>query len=194
MRAKPTVDDFFAKAKKWQDEMNVLRTIVRASGLTEELKWYQPCYTYEGNNVVIISGFKDYCLLGFFKGALLKDPKGLLTRPGQHTQSGRQLRFTTTAEINKLKPLIKAYLQEAIEVEKAGSKVAYKKTDAYAVPEELQRKMKAVPAFQKAFHALTPGRQRGYLLYFAAAKQSKTREDRIEKHMPRIFEGKGLND
>ncbi|MFM2146001.1 MAG: hypothetical protein RL732_837 [Bacteroidota bacterium] len=174
--------------------MNVLRTIVRASGLTEELKWYQPCYTYEGNNVVIISGFKDYCLLGFFKGALLKDPKGLLTRPGQHTQSGRQLRFTTTAEINKLKPLIKAYLQEAIEVEKAGSKVAYKKTDAYAVPEELQRKMKAVPAFQKAFHALTPGRQRGYLLYFAAAKQSKTREDRIEKHMPRIFEGKGLND
>ena len=194
MPAKPTVDDFFAKAKKWRDEMNALRTIVRGCGLTEELKWYQPCYTYEENNVVIISGFKEYCLLGFFKGALLKDSEGLLIRPGQHTQSGRQLRFTTAAEINKMKPLIKAYIREAIELEKAGSKVDYKKTDAYAVPEELQRKMKALPAFQKAFQALTPGRQRGYLLYFAAAKQSKTREDRIEKHLPRILEGKGLND
>ena len=141
MPAKPTVDDFFAKAKKWRDEMNALRAIVRGCGLTEELKWYQPCYTYEENNVVIISGFKEYCLLGFFKGALLKDSEGLLIRPGQHTQSGRQLRFTTAAEINKMKPLIKAYIREAIELEKSGSKVAYKKTDAYAVPEELKRKM-----------------------------------------------------
>lgn len=188
------VDEFFTKAKKWKAEMNALRTIVLDSGLTEELKWYQPCYTFDGSNVIIISAFKEFCVLSFFKGALLKDAKGLLDKPGENTQSGRWIKFTSVQEIEKLKPVLKTYVREAIEVEKAGLKVKYKKTSEYKIPEELQIKLDESPALKTAFNNLTPGRQRGYLLYFSAAKQSKTRTSRIEKCTKQILIGKGLND
>lgn len=194
IKTDPRVDAFFQKAKKWRAEMEQLRSIVLACGLTEELKWYQPCYTYQGNNVAIISSFKDHCLLGFFKGALLKDEKGILSKPGENTQSARQARFTSKAEITQLRSTLKSYIKESIANEKAGLKVQFKKITEHAVPEELQQKFKKDPSFQTAFQALTPGRQRAYLLHFSAAKQSQTRMARIEKCTPRILKGKGLND
>jgi uncharacterized protein YdeI (YjbR/CyaY-like superfamily) len=190
----PMLDVFFAKAKKWQAEMEKLRMIVLACPLKEELKWYQPCYTFENNNVLIISGFKDYCALNFFKGTLLSDPKGLLVKPGKNTQAGSQIRFTGVSEIADLEPILKSYIIEAIAVEKAGLKVNYKKTEEFIIPDEFQRKLDEIPALQTAFKALTPGRQRAYLLYFSAPKQSVTRASRVEKCTPQILGGKGLND
>ncbi|MCK3684092.1 YdeI/OmpD-associated family protein [Maribellus sp. YY47] len=174
--------------------MEKLRAIVLDCGLTEELKWRQPCYTLNESNVVIISGFKEYCLLGFFKGVLLKDPHQLLTRPGDHTQAGRQIRFNSIREIEEKESIVKAYIYEAIQVEKSGLRVKLKKTTDYQIPEELQSKLDEMPEFKAAFEALTPGRQRAYILHFSKPKQSKTREARVEKLIPQILEGKGLND
>ena len=190
----PQVDAFLAKAKRWREEMARLREILLGFPLTEELKWYQPCYTLEGKNVAIVSAFKDCCLLMFFKGALLKDPEGILVPPGENSQSARQVRFTEVRQISELEPTLKAYLREAIEAEKAGLKVKLKKTSEFPVPAELKKKWAESPALKAAFKALTPGRQRAYLLYFSAAKQSQTRESRIAKCAPRILKGKGLND
>ena len=189
----PRVNSFLTKSKQWHEEFEQLREIILGFDLTEDLKWGQPCYMHEGKNVVLIHGFKEYCGLLFFKGALLKDPKGILSRPGE-VQAGRQVRFTSVKDITKLKTALKAYIREAIEVEKAGLKVELRKTSDFAVPEEFQCKMDALPALKAAFEALTPGRQRGYLRYFATAKQSKTRASRIEKCMPQILEGQGLDD
>lgn len=189
------VDWYFNKAEKWKEESKKLRTIVLdGEGLTEELKWGKPCYTFQGSNVVLIHGFKEYCALLFMKGALLKDPKGILIQQTENVQAARQIRFTNVREILKIKPLIKAYIKEAIAVEKSGLEVNYKKTAEFKVPEEFQNKLDEVPALKKAFAALTPGRQRGYLLYFSAPKQSQTRLSRVEKSMPQILKGKGLND
>ncbi|HVY23460.1 MAG TPA: DUF1801 domain-containing protein [Steroidobacteraceae bacterium] len=174
--------------------MQALREIVLACGLTEELKWYQPCYTVEGKNIVVIHGFKDYCALLFFKGALLQDPKRILIQQTKNVQAGRQVRFTDVKGILKMKNVLKAYIKEAIAVEKSGLKVEKKRTSEFAVPDELKKRMDKNKTLKAAFHALTPGRQRGYLLYFAAPKQSKTREARIDKCMPLILDGKGLND
>jgi len=193
-KTNPKVDFFFTKAKKWEEEFEKLRTIVLGCGLTEELRWGCPCYAFEKRNVVLIHGFKEYCALLFFKGALLKDPNGILIQQTENVQAARQIRFTNVREIVKLKPVLKAYIKEAIEVEKAGLEVNYKKTSEFKTPEELQSRFDEEPAFKKAFYALTPGRQRGYLLYFSAPKQSKTREARVEKWMPQILNGKGLND
>ena len=190
----PKVDFFFFKAKKWQEELEQLRTIALGCGLTEELKWGVPCYTFQKNNILLIHAFKDYCAFLFFKGVLLKDPKGILIQQTENVQSGRQIRFTSVKEIVKMKATLKAYIFEAVEVEKAGLKVSMKKTADYKVPEEFQKKLDKSPALKTAFKALTPGRQRGYLFYFSAAKQSKTREARIEKCIPQILEGKGLDD
>ncbi len=190
----PKVDAFLRRAKKWQGELKELRRIVLDSQLTEELKWYQPCYTFEKSNVLIISGFKEYCVLSFIKGALLKDAKRILAKPGENTQSVRVIRFTNVREIVELEPILKAYIREAIEVEKAGLKVKFKKITEHKIPDELQNKFKEIPALKTAFRALTPGRQRAYILYFSAAKQSKTRQSRIEKCMRRILKGKGLDD
>jgi uncharacterized protein YdeI (YjbR/CyaY-like superfamily) len=188
------VDFFFSKAEKWQEEYKKLRTIVLDCGLTEEYKWMHPCYTFQENNIVLIHGFKEYCAILFIKGALLKDPKGILIQQTENVQSGRQVRFTNLQEIVKLEPVLKAYIKEAIEVEKAGLNVELKKTTEYSIPEELINKLEEVPGLQDAFDALTPGRQRGYYLYFSAPKQSKTRVSRIEKYIPQILNGKGLND
>jgi uncharacterized protein YdeI (YjbR/CyaY-like superfamily) len=193
-RMNPKVDAFIGKAKKWQEELRKLRMIVLDCQLTEELKWGQPCYTFQKSNIVIISGFKEYCALNFFKGALLDDANGILVRPGEHTQAGRQIRFTSVQEIVEMEPILKAYLYEAIEVEKAGLKVNYKETSDYVIPEELQSKLDEIPALRTAFDGLTPGRQRAYLLYFSAPKQSKTRASRVDKYMQHILNGKGLND
>src|SRR6059058_3281885 len=190
----PKVDFFFSKAKKWKEEFERLRAIVLDSGLSEELKWGKPCYTFQKSNIVLIHGFKDYCALLFFKGALLKDAKGILVQQTENVQAARQIRFTNVREIDKIEPILKAYIKEAIEVEKAGLKVDYKKTADFAIPEEFQNKLDEIPALKTAFDALTPGRQRGYILYFSAPKQSKTRESRIEKCMQQILDGKGLND
>lgn len=190
----PEVDTILEKAERWQDEMRMLRAIVLGCGLTEAVKWRQPCYTFENHNVAIISAFKDYCSLAFFKGALLKDPEGVLVAPGKHAQSGRQMRFTSVEEIVALEATAKTYLREAIEVERAGLTVRLRETSEYEVPEELQRRLDDDPAYRTAFEALTPGRQRGYLVYFAQPKQSKTRESRIERALPRILEGKGFNE
>jgi uncharacterized protein YdeI (YjbR/CyaY-like superfamily) len=162
--------------------------------LTEELKWGKPCYTFQNSNIVLIHGFKEYCALLFFNGALLKDAKGILSQQTENVQAARQIRFTNVQEIGKLEPVLKAYIQEAIAVEKAGLEVNYKKTSQFKVPEEFRNKLDRVPALKTAFDALTPGRQRGYILYFSGAKQAKTRESRVEKCMPQIFKGKGLND
>lgn len=182
----------------WQAELAALRALVLGSGLTEECKWGVPCYTSENDNkrdnIVLIHAFKDYCALLFFKGALLKDTKGILIQQTENVQSARQLRFTDVGEITKLKSTISAYLQEAIAVEKAGLKVVKKETAEFAMPEEFQVKLDESPALKTAFEALTPGRQRAYLLHFAAAKQSKTRTARVEKYMPQILSGKGLLD
>jgi uncharacterized protein YdeI (YjbR/CyaY-like superfamily) len=193
-RMSPSVDAYFKKAKRWQEELTRLRTIVLDCSLKEELKWGHPCYTHEGRNIVLIHDFKEYCALLYFKGALLKDAQGILVQQTENVQAGRQLRFTNVGEIARLKPIIKAYIDEAIAVEKAGLKIEHKKTAEFAVAEEFQKQLDANPALKAAFAALTPGRQRGYLLYFAAPKQSKTREARIEKCMPQIFKGEGLND
>lgn len=193
-KTNPKVDEFFNKAPQWQDEMAVLRKIVLECGLKEELKWRQPCYTFEDSNVVIISGFKDFCVLSFFKGALLKDPQKVLVKPGENTQSGRMIRFTAVDEIERQKPLLTAYIMEAVQVEKAGLKVDFKKTAEYDVPQELQQKLDTDAVFKKAFKALTPGRQRAYIIHFSQPKQSATRHSRIEKAVERIMAGKGFND
>ena len=190
----PKVDFYFSKAKKWQEELERLRMIVLDCGLTEELKWGVPCYTFEKSNIVLMHGFKEYCALLFFKGALLNDAKGILIQQTKNVQAARQIRFTSVREIVKLKPILKAYIYEAIEVEKAGLKVPLKKTKEFNIPEEFQNRLNKNPALKKAFNALTPGRQRAYLLYFSAPKQSKTREARVEKCVPQILRGKGLND
>jgi|SRR5579872_1125763 uncharacterized protein YdeI (YjbR/CyaY-like superfamily) len=189
----PKVDAILRQAAKWQKEFEALRTIALGCQLTEELKWYQPCYSLGKKNVVLIHGFKEYCALMFFKGALLKDPHRILATPGQH-QAARQIRFANLQQIMKVKPVLKSYIQEAIEIEKSGQKVKLKKTSDYKVPEEFQRKLKQVPGLKTAFAALTPGRQRGYLYYFSQPKQSKTREARVEKYIQQIFNGKGPDD
>src|SRR6266487_2618098 len=190
----PKVDWFFDKATKWQKEYEKLRAILLDCGLTEELKWGCPCYTFEKRNIVLIHGFKEYCALLFFKGALLKDPKGILIQQTENVQAARQIRFTNVREIVKMKPILKAYIREAIEAERAGVRVPLKKTKEFSVPEEFQNKLNKSPALRKAFNALTPGRQRGYLLYFSAPKQSRTRVARVEKCMQQVLKGKGLND
>ena len=193
-RTNPKVEFYFIKAKKWQEELEKLRIILLDCGLTEELKWGVPCYTFEKRNVVLIHGFKEYCALLFFKGVLLKDAKGILIQQTENVQAARQIRFTNVREIVKLTPTLKAYIHEAMEVEKAGLKVNLKKTTEFKVPEEFQNKLDEIPALKTAFHALTPGRQRAYLLHFSAPKQSKTRESRVEKYTKQILKGKGLND
>lgn len=193
-RMNPKVDTFLSRAKKWQDEMTQLRAIILDCALTEELKWGKPCYQLEGRNVVLIHGFKEYCALLFFKGALLKDPKRVLIQQTENVQAARQVRFTNLQDILKLKATLKAYVKEAIAAEKAGLEVTYKKTSEFKMPEEFQNKLNKNSALEKAFAALTPGRQRAYLLHFSAPKQSQTREARIEKCTPQILEGKGLND
>ena len=185
----PKVDEYLIKAKKWQDEMEKLRRISLDCGLTEELKWGKPCYTFQKSNVVLIQGFKEFCAFLFCKGALLKDPNGILKKFGW--QAARRIPFTNVREIAEMEPILKAYIHEA--KEKAGLKVNYKKKPE-PIPEELQNKLDEIPALKTAFEALTPGRQRGYILYFSAAKQSKTRESRVEKCMRQILTGKGLND
>ncbi|OQP57792.1 hypothetical protein A3860_09200 [Niastella vici] len=190
----PKVDFYFDKAQSWQKELEKLRTIALDCGLTEELKWGCPCYQYQDTNVVLIHAFKEYCAFLFFKGALLSDPNSILVQQTENVQAARQIRFTSLKEIVKLESTLKAYIYEAIEVEKLGLKVQLKKTKEYAVPEEFQKKLNKMPALRKAFDALTPGRQRGYLLYFSSAKQSKTRESRIEKYLQQILDGKGLED
>ena len=190
-RMNPKVDDYLRRAKKWQEEMKKLRRISLDCGLTEELKWGKPCYTFQKSNIVIIQGFKEFCVLLFCKGALLNDPNGILTKFGW--QAARRIPFTNVREIIEIEPSLKAYIREAIEAEKAGLKVTLKKNPE-PIPEELQNKLDEIPALKAAFDALTPGRQRGYILYFSGAKQSKTRESRVEKCMPQILNGKGLND
>ena len=188
------VDFYFDKAEKWQAEYEKLRTIALDCNLTEELKWGCPCYTHDKNNIVLIHGFKEYCAFLFFKGALLNDTDGILIQQTENVQAARQVRFTDLKEIIELETILKNYIYEAIEVEKAGLKVTLKKTTEYNIPEEFKTKLAEDPALKTAFEALTPGRQRGYLLYFSQPKQSKTRESRIENSIPQIFNGKGLND
>jgi uncharacterized protein YdeI (YjbR/CyaY-like superfamily) len=190
----PKVDWFFDKGGKWQGEYAKLRTVCLDSGLTEELKWGCPCYTFEKKNIVLIHGFKEYCALLFFKGALLKDPKGILIQQTENVQSARQIRFTSEREIATLKSSLKAYIKEAVEIEKAGVKVNYRKTADFKTPEEFQIKLDKVAGLKQAFKALTPGRQRAYLMYFGQPKQSKTRAARVEKYVPQILRGKGLDD
>lgn len=193
-RKNPKVDGYLRKAKKWRDELQELRRIILDCQLTEEVKWRIPCYTFQNRNVVLINGFKEFCAISFVKGALLKDPKGVLLKPGENTQAGRWIKFTDVRGIVKLEPVLKAYIREAVEVEKAGLRVSLKKLADYIIPEELQVKLDELPRLKKAFDALTPGRQRRYILYFSAAKQSKTREARVEKWMQQILEGKGMDD
>jgi uncharacterized protein YdeI (YjbR/CyaY-like superfamily) len=190
----PKVDFFFDKETKWQKEFELLRTIVLDCGLTEELKWGQPCYMFQQSNIVVIHGFKEYCALLFFKGALLNDDEGILIQQTENVQSARQVRFTSVKQVVGRERILKAYIYEAIEVEKAGLKVKLKKTAQFTMPEEFKQALDKNAVLKKAFEALTPGRQRGYLLYFAAAKQAKTREERVEKYKQHIIDGKGLED
>jgi uncharacterized protein YdeI (YjbR/CyaY-like superfamily) len=190
----PKVDFYFDKEKKWQKEIEQLRMIILDCGLAEELKWGCPCYTFQESNIVLIHVFKEYCALLFFKGALLNDTNGILIQQTKNVQAARQIRFTNIQEIVKMKKILKAYIYEAIEVEKAGLKVDLKKTTEFIIPEEFQNKLDKIPALKTAFNALTPGRQRAYIFYFSAPKQSKTRESRVEKYMKQILIGKGLND
>ncbi len=190
----PKVDFYFNKQSKWQDSYKRLRELTLECGLIEELKWGVPCYTFNDNNIVLIHGFKDYCAVLFHKGVLLQDAEGLLIQQTENVQSGRQMRFTALNEISKLEKQIKAYIYEAIEVEKAGLKVTLKKPTEFKMAEEFKIKLDEIPELKKAFESLTPGRQRGYLLHFAAAKQAKTRESRVEKWIPQILRGKGLED
>ncbi|HEX7754763.1 MAG TPA: YdeI/OmpD-associated family protein [Niabella sp.] len=189
----PKVDFYFSKGK-WQEAIKLLRKTVLGCGLTEELKWGCPCYVFEDRNIVLIHVFKEYCALLFFKGALLQDAEGILIQQTENVQSARQVRFTSAQEVKKWQPAVKSYIYEAIEVERAGLKVPLKKTKDYTIPEEFQKQLDKRPALKKAFQALTPGRQRGYLFYFSQAKQPKTREVRVEKYIPKILEGKGLED
>ena len=191
-RMNPKVDVYFSKAKKWHEELGKLRMIVLDCGLTEELKWGVPCYTFQKSNIVLMHVFKEYCALLFFKGALLSDANGLLIQQTKNVQAARQIRFTNVREIVKLKRVLEAYIYEAIEVEQAGLKVNFKKNPE-PIPAEFQNKLDEDPALKIAFDALTPGRQRAYNLYFSAPKQSKTRESRVEKCMQQILSGKGLN-
>lgn len=188
------VDEFLSKAPNWQAEMEKLRTIALGCGLTEELKWGKPCYDYHGRNIVIIQGFKAYCALLFFKGVLLSDPDGVLIKTGENTQAGRQIRFTGVQKILEMESILKSYIFEAIEVEKAGLKVPEREKTKLVFPEEFQQRLNEIPALKAAFDALTPGRQRMYNIYFTEAKQAKTRVSRIEKCIPQILAGKGLND
>jgi uncharacterized protein YdeI (YjbR/CyaY-like superfamily) len=190
----PKVDFFFNKPDKWQQEFGKLRTIVLDCRLTEELKWGQPCYMFQNTNIVLIHGFKEYCALLFFKGALLQDANHILIQQTENVQAARQVRFTNIQEIVEMEPILKAYIYEAIEVEKAGLKVNLKKTSDFRIPEEFQNKLDEIPALKTAFDALTPGRQRAYIFYFSQPKQSKTREARVEKSMQQILAGKGLDD
>ena len=193
-RLNPKVDEFLSKSKKWREEFEKLRKIVLDCELTEEFKWMHPCYTLEGKNIVLIHGFKEYCALLFHKGALLKDPQGILIQQTENVQAARQIRFTDIHQIMEQEAIVKAYIMEAIEVEKAGLEVSLKKNEDYTVPEELQNKFEEMPALKAAFEELTPGRQRAYLLHFSQPKQAKTREARVEKYMQQILDGKGLND
>ncbi|MBA5716773.1 YdeI family protein [Bacillus subtilis] len=193
-RTNPKVDEFLSKAKKWKEEFEKLRTIILDCELTEDFKWMHPCYTYHNKNIVLIHGFKEYCALLFHKGALLQDTDGILIQQTENVQAARQIRFTNVQEINELENILKAYIHEAIEVEKAGLKVEVNKNIELNIPEELQKKFDEIPALKIAFEALTPGRQRAYTLYFSQAKQSKTRESRVEKYVQKILDGKGLKD
>ncbi|PFN98039.1 hypothetical protein COJ85_21170 [Bacillus sp. AFS076308] len=193
-RMNPKVDEFLSKAKKWKEEYEKLRQIVLDCELTEEYKWMHPCYTFEKKNIVLIHGFKEYCALLFHKGALLKDAKGILIQQTENVQAARQIRFTNVQEIIAMETILKDYIYEAIEVEKAGLEVNFKKNTDYTIPEEFQNKLDEIPALKTAFEALTPGRQRAYILHFSQPKQSKTRVTRVEKYMPQILNGKGLND
>lgn len=190
----PKVDWFFAKDTQWQKEYEKLRKIILDCGLIEELKWGCPCYTFENTNIVLIHGFKEYCALLFFKGALLNDPNGILIQQTKNVQSARQIRFTNAREIVKMEKILKAYVYEAIEAERAGLKVKLKKTSEFKIPEEFQKRLNKSTALKKAFDALTPGRQRAYIFYFSQAKQSKTREARVEKYLKQILNGKGIDD
>ncbi|MCM3016655.1 YdeI/OmpD-associated family protein [Priestia megaterium] len=190
----PKVDEFLSKAKKWKEEYETLRKIVLDCELTEDFKWMNPCYTFEKKNIVLMHGFKEYCALLFPKGSLLQDSHGILIQQTENVQGARQIRFTNVQEIAEKEAILKAYIDEAIEVEKAGLKVKVKKPEELIIPEELQHKFDEIPALKTAFTTLTPGRQRAYILYFSAAKQSKTRESRVEKCIPNILNGKGLND
>ena len=190
----PKVDAYLNRLKKWQDETRELRAICLASGLAEDLKWGVPCYTLDGQNVVLIHSFKEYCALLFFKGALLKDAKGILIQQTANVQAARQARFTGVEEIRKLKTVLKAYLAEAVKVEKSGLKVEFKKTEEFSIPEEFQARLDEMLELKSAFEALTPGRRRAYLLHFSSAKQSKTRTARLLKAIPDILNGKGLDD
>ncbi|MEH7501603.1 YdeI family protein [Neobacillus drentensis] len=193
-RMNPKADEFLSKAKKWKEEYEKLRNIVLNCELTEEFKWMHPCYTFEKKNIVLIHGFKEYCALLFHKGALLQDAHGILIQQTENVQAARQIRFTNVQEIVEMETILKAYIYEAIEVEKAGLEVNFKKNTEFIIPEEFQDKLDEIPALKTAFEALTPGRQRAYILYFSAPKQSKTRESRVEKCMQQILNGKGLND
>ncbi|MBU8723806.1 MULTISPECIES: YdeI/OmpD-associated family protein [Bacillus] len=193
-RTNPKVDEFLSKAKKWKEEFEKLRTIILDCELTEDFKWMHPCYTYNNKNVVLIHGFKEYCALLFHKGALLQDTDGILIQQTENVQAARQIRFTNVQKINELENILNAYIHEAIEIEKAGLKVEVNKNIELNIPEELQNKFDEIPALKTAFEALTPGRQRAYTLYFSQAKQSKTRESRVEKYVQKILDGKGLKD
>jgi uncharacterized protein YdeI (YjbR/CyaY-like superfamily) len=193
-RMNPDVDVYLSKAKKWQEELAKLRMIILDCQLTEELKWGKPCYTFQKRNIVVMLPLKEHCALLFFKGALLKEANGILIKPGENTEAGRQIRFTNVREIVERETILKACIYEAIEVEKAGLKVNVKKVTELVIPEEFQKKLDEIPALKTAFEALTPGRQRAYIFYFSAPKQSKTRESRVEKCMQQILNGKGLND
>ncbi|MFD0618660.1 YdeI family protein [Paenibacillus sp. GCM10027629] len=188
------IDPYFNKLKKWKEEFELLREIVLDCGLTEDFKWMHPCYTFDDKNIVLIHGFKDYCALLFHKGALLKDPHGILIQQTENVQAARQIRFTNVQEIDEMQLILTDYIDEAIEVEKAGLQVKLKKNTEYIMPEELQNKFVEIPGLKSAFEALTPGRQRAYILHFSAPKQFKTRESRVEKYIPQILDGKGLND
>jgi uncharacterized protein YdeI (YjbR/CyaY-like superfamily) len=192
--AKANVDAFIGRATKWREELNKLRAILLDSELTEEFKWDQPCYTFQGKNVAILHGLKESCALGFFKGALLKDVHGVLTAPGPNTQAGRWIKFTSVREVAEMKSVLKAYVREAIEVEKAGLRLKLRKTSDLKFPEEFQTVLDEFPDLKTAFEALTPGRQRAYIYHFSAPKQSKTRESRVLKYIPHILKGKGLLD
>lgn len=188
------IDPYFNKLKKWKEEFELLRDIVLDCGLTEDFKWMHPCYTLDNKNIVLIHGFKDYCALLFHKGALLKDPHGILIQQTENVQAARQIRFTGVQQIDEMQLILKSYIDEAIEVEKAGLQVNYKKNTEYIIPEELENKFVEIPDLKTAFEALTPGRQRAYILHFSTPKQSKTRESRVEKYIASILNGKGLDD
>ena len=190
----PKVDFYFDKNETWQKEIEKMRSIVLDCGLNEELKWGCPCYTFDNSNIVLIHGFKEYCALLFMKGALLKDAKGILIQQTENVQAARQIRFTNLEEIVAKESTLKAYIKEAIKVERAGLKVPLKKASEFSMPAEFKNVLDATPKLKKAFYALTPGRQRGYLLYFSSAKQPKTRESRVEKYVQKILDGKGLED